>query len=141
MTTNPADLSFKKADAASQLGPVEDPRVYLAAERTLLAWVRTSLALMGFGFVIARFAILLRALDIGHAGDSRPRSVASAVLGFVMACMGVVVIAVAAFRHLEYVRALERGVRNPPYRIRFLLILAAILVLVGVAIAIHILLV
>jgi hypothetical protein len=28
---------------------------YLAAERTHLAWIRTGLALMGFGFVVARF--------------------------------------------------------------------------------------
>jgi uncharacterized membrane protein YidH (DUF202 family) len=34
-----------------------DPRVYFAAERTLLAWVRTGLALMGFGFVVARFPL------------------------------------------------------------------------------------
>ena len=32
-----------------------DPRIYFAAERTLLAWVRTGLAMMGFGFVVARF--------------------------------------------------------------------------------------
>ena len=31
----------------------EDPRVRFAAERTLLAWMRTGLALMGFGFVVA----------------------------------------------------------------------------------------
>ena len=30
---------------------------YLAAERTLLAWIRTGLALMGFGFVVARFGL------------------------------------------------------------------------------------
>ena len=33
---------------------------YLAAERTLLAWIRTGLALMGFGFVVARFGIFLQ---------------------------------------------------------------------------------
>ena len=32
---------------------------YLAAERTLLAWIRTGLALMGFGFVVARFGLFL----------------------------------------------------------------------------------
>ena len=43
--------------------PTEDPRVYLAAERTFLAWIRTGLALMGFGFVVARFVNLFSALQ------------------------------------------------------------------------------
>ncbi len=38
----------------------DDPRVSLAAERTFLAWIRTGLALMGFGFVVARFGLFLR---------------------------------------------------------------------------------
>jgi putative membrane protein len=40
----------------------EDPRVLFAAERTLLAWQRSSLSLMGFGFLIERFGLFLRAL-------------------------------------------------------------------------------
>jgi len=32
----------------------QDPRVYFAAERTLLAWVRTGVAVIGLGFVVAR---------------------------------------------------------------------------------------
>jgi putative membrane protein len=39
--------------AKSQAGLAD----YLAAERTLLAWIRTGLALMGFGFVVARFEL------------------------------------------------------------------------------------
>lgn len=40
--------------------PEQDPHVYFAAERTFVAWLRTGLALMGFGFVVARFGLLLR---------------------------------------------------------------------------------
>ena len=40
--------------------PIDDPRIYLAAERTFLAWIRTSVSLMGFGFLIARFALFIR---------------------------------------------------------------------------------
>ena len=46
---------------------------YLAAERTLLAWIRTGLALMGFGFVVARFGLFLQQLQaIQHPSSAQP---------------------------------------------------------------------
>jgi len=41
---------------------LNDPRVFFAAERTLLAWTRTGLTLMAFGFVIERFGLFLHML-------------------------------------------------------------------------------
>jgi len=46
-----------------------DPRVFFAAERTLLEWIRTSLIIMGFGFVVARFGLLWSANYEPWIGD------------------------------------------------------------------------
>lgn len=48
------------------MSDLNDPRVFFAAERTLLAWNRTSLSLMAFGFVIERFGLFVSILMPQH---------------------------------------------------------------------------
>ena len=48
------------------MSDLNDPRVFFAAERTLLAWNRTSLSLMAFGFVIERFGLFVSVLLPQH---------------------------------------------------------------------------
>ncbi len=123
--------------------PVDDPRVYLAAERTFLSWVRTSVALMGFGFLIARFAFLVREYEVAEGLTRKTPHTHPPIspwLGFGMVVVGVVVLVIAASRHRDYVRALREGVANPSLGLGTSLSIAAILALVGMAMAIQILL-
>ena len=56
-----------------------------------------------------------------------------------MVCLGVAVCVMAAVRHRTYIQALERGIGNPPLDIRTSLAITAVLSIVGLALAIHIL--
>src|SRR3954467_9885455 len=64
LKTGPTLILAGMPSASEPSSAAQDPRVYLAAERTLLAWIRTGLALMGFGFVVARFGLFLRELAV-----------------------------------------------------------------------------
>ena len=88
--------------------PDSDPRVLFAAERTLLAWIRTGLTLMAFGFVVSRFAIFLRMLSTGP----RPVTIEatySAPLGVSFVAMGTVVVLAAAWEHAVFRRRYFAG--------------------------------
>lgn len=89
--------------------PEADPRIYFAAERTLLAWVRTGLAMMGFGFVVARFGLFLRELAAMPQVAPHPTSGLSLWVGTTLVVLGVAVNLAAAIRHWQTVRRLERG--------------------------------
>src|SRR5262245_5375333 len=79
-----------------------------ANKRTLLAWVRTSIALMTFGFVIARIGFWLRAIAAPPGGaDHRELGTAWVGAGFVV--MGVIGNAAAVGRYAANRRALQRG--------------------------------
>ena len=116
-----------------------DPRVYFAAERTLLAWVRTGLAMMGFGFVVARFGLFLREIAVLHPASPPRQQGLSLWVGITLVILGVVVNLCAAFKHWHTVRRLEKG---EPLRFRPLslgVMVALFLVLIGLAMAVYLL--
>jgi len=80
------------------------PADYLAAERTLLAWIRTGLALMGFGFVVARFSLFLKALQFGNSNlQTRPYG-PSFWFGTALILLGMVVNILSTRSHIRLVR-------------------------------------
>jgi uncharacterized protein (DUF302 family)/uncharacterized membrane protein YidH (DUF202 family) len=113
------------------------PSDYLAAERTFLAWIRTGLALMGFGFVVARFGLFLQALQIGQSSlQMRPYGL-SFWFGTALIVLGVIVNVVCAWNHIRLVRELNRGgtAFNRPSSLA--ITVAVVLAVLGLAMAIY----
>ena len=110
--SGPAQPTPESPDA--MLNTDADPRVYFAAERTYLAWVRTGITIMAFGFVVARFGLFLRLLR-AQGGEPVGGSGLSPYLGAVLVVLGVVATGAGTRRYQEFCRRLGRSELPSPH--------------------------
>jgi uncharacterized membrane protein YidH (DUF202 family) len=111
----------------------EDGKIsdHLANERTFLAWVRTSLGLMGFGFVVVKFSIFVKQISIVV---DRPIPTTShgysSVMGIGLVAFGALIGILSFYRY----RKIEKQISNPGYKPSGVLInlLAAAILLIGI---------
>jgi uncharacterized protein (DUF302 family)/uncharacterized membrane protein YidH (DUF202 family) len=110
---------------------------YLAAERTLLAWIRTGLALMGFGFVVARFGLFLEQLQTLRGITPTEHYGLSLWFGTALIAVGILVTIIAGIRHMRLVRNLNRGEFRRPHPATEAVAIAFLLALVGLGMAVY----
>lgn len=113
-----------------------DPRVFFAAERTLLAWLRTGLTIIAIGFVVARFGLFIRLLSLQveppHLGVS---SLLSAGLGIAFVIVGSLAIFVAAIQHGRFIATLTPHDLPPRYSRKIAVVLSLVVAILGAALS------
>lgn len=119
------------------MSQLNDPRVFFAAERTLLAWNRTSLTLMAFGFVIERSGLLLRVLSPEPVGLLDHGLALWIGIGFVALGAGTAVAAIMQYRTV--LRTLKPAEIPEGYRVTVGVYVNALVALFGVALAVYLL--
>jgi putative membrane protein len=119
----------------------QDPRVYFAAERTLLAWIRTGLALMGIGFAVSRFGLFLRRLGLAETHIPTRSTGFSLWSGVALVLLGVIVTLSSLLRHIQLIRELSTGTWKPGKVSRDAVILGVILAAIGIGMTIYLTLV
>ena len=108
---------------------------HAANERTFLAWVRTAVAVMAFGFVIEKFNIFLQIARgtlpgrIGRLASPHYGEIA----GLVLMMLGLAIVAVSTLRFLHTAKAIDDGAEHPGPGSRVDVALAALLFLLGCA--------
>ncbi len=110
------------------------PTDHFANERTFLAWVRTSITIIGLGFVVARFGLFLR-IATGTGGNTSP---ISEVVGVFLVLAGAALVAVAMIRF----RRVQQELKEGRYEVRSdaELVLSGALIAVGVCLGAYLLL-
>jgi putative membrane protein len=121
MTSSPPQKSGKAAD-------------HLANERTFLAWIRTSISIIVFGFVVAKFGITLREFlrmqgNVGHESNM------SLLIGVGFMAMGIFMSLIATVRYRTTMRQLDADQFKPAGAI--VVVLGVIAALFGLILAIY----
>ncbi|MBI2839543.1 MAG: DUF202 domain-containing protein [Acidobacteria bacterium] len=116
-----------------------DPRIYMAAERTFLAWIRTGLAFMAFGFVVARFGVFLR--EVVVVGGANPGSDGRGLgislwLGLGLIGTGVMTCVISALRHTQYIAAIDQGRFRHVFGSSLAFVIVGLLAILGVGMAV-----
>jgi len=115
-----------------------DPRVFFAAERTLLAWLRTGLTVVALGFMIARFGLFLHLISIQiPERQSQTHEALSVILGIAFVVARAFATFVAAFQHRKFVLTLPLRDLPPSHSGAFVVTYGVAVGFAGIVLAIY----
>jgi putative membrane protein len=97
------------------MSKIDRQREHQANERTFLAWLRTSIALIGFGLTISRFGLFLQELQtqVTDQNSLTHSFISSQNIGISLVIMGIVIIILAVWRYNRVFEQIEQGNYQP----------------------------
>ena len=116
------------------MSDLKDPRVFFAAERTLLAWNRTSIALIAFGFVIERSGLLIALTT--PAVPKEGQSLATLWVGLMFILLGAWVAIFASRQYACLIKSLDPVEIPQGYSARWGIWINGVVALLGVLLAV-----
>jgi putative membrane protein len=129
--------SGAEMDAFVEQKPAADLRDYLAEERTFLAWIRTGIALMGFGLVVAHFELFSGGPSLTQRTSLVEPHWPSLWFGTALVAIGAAVNVFSAWRYMRLVGELSRGQFVHRSVSKQGVIVAVLLALLGIAMAVY----
>ena len=112
---------------------VRNRRVHMANERTFLAWIRTSIGIMAFGFVVDKFALFMKQMSIILVKSSIENTIPashgySSIVGIFLVGFGTLMGLLAYSRYKKVERQIDEDTYQPSSVLDLLLLLAVLAV-------------
>ena len=93
---------------------VRNRRVHMANERTFLAWIRTSIAIMAFGFVVEKFALFVKQISYLLGKEAvLPSRGYSTIFGILLVALGAFMGILAFIRYKKVERQIDEDTYQP----------------------------
>ncbi len=110
---------------------IHNRRVHMANERTFLAWIRTSIGIMAFGFVVEKFSLFIKQMSavLGNANIEKviPASHGySAIAGIFIVGLGTLIALLAFIRYKKVEKQIDADVYEPSSVLDILLTLSVL---------------
>ena len=118
MPASPEDKSSAK---------VRNRRVHMANERTFLAWIRTSIGIMAFGFVVEKFALFVKQLSYFLGKEITPPSPGySSIFGILLVGLGALMGVLSFIRYKKVERQIDEDTYQPSLILDILLAISVL---------------
>lgn len=106
---------------------MQNAREHLANERTLLAWIRTSIGIMAFGFVVVKFSLFIKQISLllGKNSATVPTNGHSSFIGISLVLVGAIVLLLS---YLKY-KQTEKQLNSETFKSSSKLVLSLIIII------------